>query len=154
PPVVGTAAGETLAGADTSTLVQGLGGNDSLTGGHGFDTLDGGTGADTLAGGFGSDTYIVDSANDVIQETNDSDQAPRIPASISIDPHSAAYANIEHVTLTGTAALNAPGDSGDNLLTGSAGANTLDGQGGVDQLAGGTGNDTYIVDRSDDSVIE
>src|SRR5262249_54619575 len=41
PPVVGTAAGETLAGADTSTLVQGLGGNDALTGGHGFDTLDG-----------------------------------------------------------------------------------------------------------------
>src|SRR5262249_29349332 len=138
----------------TSTLVQGLGGNDSLTGGHGFDTLDGGTGADPLSGGFGSDTYIVDSAKDVIQETNDSDQDDRIQASISIDLNSAAYANIEHVTLTGTAALNATGNDGDNLLIGNAGANILDGKGGDDQLAGGAGNDTYVVDSFGDLIFE
>src|SRR5262249_8529161 len=154
PPVVGTAAGETLAGADTSTLVQGLGGNDALTGGHGYDTLDGGTGADTLAGGFGGDTYIVDSALDVIQETNDFDRDDRIQASISIDLNNAAYANIEHVTLTGAAALNATGNSGENLLIGNAGANILDGHGGLDQFAGGAGNDTYVVDSFGDVIIE
>jgi Ca2+-binding RTX toxin-like protein len=153
-PLVGTSAGDTLAvavGGD-STLLQGLGGNDSLTGGKGADTLDGGTGSDSLVGGNGSDTYIVDSAKDVIVDIGGSDD--RIQASISIDLNAAAYAGIEHVTLTGTGALNATGTDLTNLLIGNAGNNILDGKGSDDQLAGGAGNDTYIVDSLDDQIFE
>ena len=152
--VVGTNAGDTLAvaaGVD-STLLQGLGGNDTLSGGKGSDTLDGGTGSDSLVGGNDNDTYIIDSAKDVIVDVSGTDD--RIQASISIDLNAAAYANIEHVTLTGTGALNATGNDGDNLLIGNAGANLLDGRGGDDQLAGGAGNDTYVVDSFGDVISE
>jgi Ca2+-binding RTX toxin-like protein len=127
--------------------VQGLGGNDSLVGGPGFDTLDGGIGADTLFGGSRSDTYVVDSVNDVISETNDFDADDRIQASISIDLN-AAPMRTSSMSRSRTGALNATGNSGDNLLIGNAGANILDGHGGADQLVGGAGNDTYIVDSS------
>ena len=154
-PLVGTSAGDTLSvvpGGD-STLLQGLGGNDSLSGGKGSDTLDGGTGSDSLVGGNDNDTYIVDSAKDVIVDISGTDD--RIQASISIDLNAAAYAGIEHVTLTGTGALNATGtDSVDNLLVGNTGANILDGKGGDDQLAGGAGNDTYVVDSENDLIFE
>jgi len=151
-PVVGTSAADTLV-TGSPQLVQGLAGNDTLTGSFGSDTLDGGTGTDRMTGGTGNDTYIVDNAKDVIVETG-GDTDDRIQASISIDLNAAAYANIEHVTLTGTGALHATGNGGENLLIGNAGANILDGQGGADTLAGGAGNDTYTVDNINDSVIE
>jgi Ca2+-binding RTX toxin-like protein len=151
-PVTGTSGGDTLAGATTSTLVQGLAGTDSLTGGAGFDTLDGGSGTDTLVGGAGSDTYIVDSAKDVVVDVSGDDD--RVLASIAIDLQSSTYDGIEHVTLTGTAALNVTGDEGENAIFGNAGANKLDGKGGGDVLAGGAGNDTYEVDNVADVVFE
>jgi Ca2+-binding RTX toxin-like protein len=78
----------------------------------------------------------------------------RIQASISIDLNAAAYFAIDHVTLTGTAALNATGNDNGNLLIGNAGANILDGKGGEDQLIGGAGNDTYVVDDPVDHEFE
>jgi Ca2+-binding RTX toxin-like protein len=151
-PVVGTSAGESLAAGASSTLLQGLGGNDTLTGSKDSDTLDGGTGSDSLVGGNGNDTYIVDSAKDVIADIGGTDD--RIQASISIDLNAAAYFAIDHVTLTGTAALNATGNDNDNFLIGNAGANILDGHKGEDLLAGGAGNDTYVVDNIDDLIFE
>ncbi|QIQ20217.1 calcium-binding protein [Zophobihabitans entericus] len=43
---------------DEDSILNGKGGNDTITGGKGNDTLIGGTGNDTLEGGSGSDTYI------------------------------------------------------------------------------------------------
>ena len=40
------------------------------------------------------------------------------------------------MTLTGTAALNATGDAGANMLIGNAGANKLDGKAGDDTMIG------------------
>ena len=152
-PINGTTAGESKEGTAISDLINGLGGNDTLTGDAGADTLDGGTGTDSLTGGAGNDTYVIDSASDKVSElVGDTDD--RIQASISIDLNAAAYANVEHVTLTGTGALHATGNALDNMLIGNAGANTLDGQVGADTLLGGAGNDTYVVDNSNDSVIE
>ena len=115
-PVIGTSAGDTLAAAATSTLVQGLGGNDSLTGGNGFDTLDGGTGTDTLIGGKGSDTYIVDSAKDVITELG-VDADDRIQASITHRPqrrglrrHRACHAHRHRRAATPPATATQPAD--------------------------------------------
>jgi Ca2+-binding RTX toxin-like protein len=63
-------------------------------------------------------------------------------------------ANLENLTLTGTAAINGTGNSLANRITGNAGANVLDGAGGRDTLIGGLGDDLYVVDSSDDVVTE
>ncbi len=148
-PQTGGAGNDTLTGFPQSELIRGLGGNDSLSGDFGFDTLDGGTGADTMAGGNGSDTYLVDSGKDVITESSGADD--RIRAAISIDL--ANYTGIEHVTLTGTAALKITGDAAANMLIGNSGNNTLDGGAGANTLIGGAGNDVYIVGGSIDPEL-
>jgi len=150
--IQGTAGDDNKAGTASSDVILGLAGNDSLTGLAGGDTLDGGTGADTMAGGTGNDTYVVDSVGDWIVE-GAGDANDRMLASISVDLN-VRYANIEHVTLTGTAALNATGNGADNMLTGNGGANILDGGVGDDTLIGGAGNDTYKVDSGTDVVTE
>ncbi len=66
----------------------------------------------------------------------------------------ALAANVENLTLTGTAAINATGNTLANTVTGNTGNNTLDGAAGTDTLKGGAGNDTYIVDVATDVVTE
>ena len=132
----------------------------TLTGGAGNDRLDGKGGADRMLGGSGDDTYVVDVANDVITE-NANEGVDTVEAGITYT----LGANVENLTLTGTAGLNGTGNTQDNVLTGNSGANnlsgaagddTLDGLGGADTLTGGTGNDTYILGRGygADTVVE
>ncbi|UUZ55977.1 hypothetical protein LP419_11450 [Massilia sp. H-1] len=46
-------------------------------------------------------------------------------------------ANVERLTLSGTAAINATGNNLSNLLVGNSGANLLDGGTGADTMSGG-----------------
>src|SRR5262249_14762438 len=133
PAIQGTSSADSKVGGSLSDLLVGLAGNDTLIGNGGADTLDGRTGTDSLLGGTGNDTYVIDSAGDKISETG-GDTDDRIQASISIDllAIALAFAGIEHVTLTGTAALNATGNGADNMLIGNGGANILDGGAGDD----------------------
>jgi Ca2+-binding RTX toxin-like protein len=131
--------------------VTGTVGNQSLDGGTGFDILDGGAGIDTLSGGAGNDQYLVDTDTDTIIESVDGG----IDTVISSFTQTNSLAdNVENLTLTGTAAINATGNtlpnrlvgnSGNNLLTGGAGNDTLTGGNGADTLTGGQGNDTLIL---------
>jgi Ca2+-binding RTX toxin-like protein len=140
-----------------NNVLTGNGRANTLTGGDGDDTLDGAGGKDSLVGGLGNDTYVVDVMKDVVTEA----------ASAGTDTVRSTVAwtlgaNVENLTLTGAAAVNATGNAVDNvltgnsaanLLTGNAGNDTLDGQGGADTLPGGTGNDTYLLGRGYESDL-
>jgi Ca2+-binding RTX toxin-like protein len=124
--------------------------NNVLTGNAGNNQLDGGAGADTLAGGAGDDLYAVDNVKDTIIE-NDGEGDDSVFASVTWT----LGANLENLSLTGTAALNGTGNALDNVLTGNTGKNTLnggagddtlDGAAGADSLVGGAGSDTFKVD--------
>jgi Ca2+-binding RTX toxin-like protein len=165
--------------ATGSSLDDRLYGNVSsniLLGGPGNDILDGRGGTDTMVGGTGADTYYVDSAGDVVVEfANEGTDWVATPFSYTLG------ANLENLSLLGTAAANLTGneldnqihgngyanvltgglgndrlyaENGDDQLFGGDGADLLDGGFGIDSMSGGTGSDTYIVDHANDVVIE
>ncbi|WP_284060408.1 calcium-binding protein, partial [Pseudomonas sp. NW5] len=63
----GTSGDDTLdfTGVTSALVVNGLAGNDTITGGSGADTLNGGEGNDTLTGGSGADTLTGGSGDDL-----------------------------------------------------------------------------------------
>ncbi|MBI5278480.1 MAG: hypothetical protein HY854_18720 [Burkholderiales bacterium] len=151
---IGTAGNDSLEGSI---------GNDSLEGLAGHDTLNGLAGDDTMVGSTGNDTYYVDTTGDVIDETGPlTDTRDHIISSIDYTLAGAA-ANIEYLTLTGVTAVNGignnfnnqiAGNSINNSLVGAGGNDTIDGGAGDDTMDGGDGNDTYLVDSTNDVIID
>ncbi|QYZ69151.1 beta strand repeat-containing protein [Neotabrizicola shimadae] len=145
--------GTTGSDGDFDNALLGSTGDDALLGLGGHDTLNGGAGGDLMVGGLGNDLYIVDNAADVVTEENN------LLAGAGIDLVQASISYtltnyVENLTLTGSAAINATGNTLNNVLTGNAASNVLDGKSGADTMIGGNGNDTYVVDSSSDVVVE
>ncbi len=126
----------------TAINATGNSANNRLTGNAGDNILNGDAGIDTLIGGFGSDTYIVDTTTDIITELA-AGGTDTVQSNVTFSL--TALANVENVTLTGTAAINATGNAADNILMGNSAVNTL---------AGDLGNDTYVVDSTPDILVE
>ena len=109
-----------------------------LTGNEAANTLNGGTGADKLIGGLGNDIYVTDGGDTLTEALNGG--TDRVLSSVSLT----LGANLERLTLTGSAAINGTGNSLANVLTGNGAANILNGGTGADKLIGGLGNDTFV----------
>ena len=115
-----------------------------ITGNSGNNVINGGFGADTLTGGLGNDTYYVDNIGDVVTEA--SGQGTDLV--ISTISYSLAGKQVENLTLTTTAAIDATGNGLDNIINGNSGANTLNGGYGHDVLAGKAGADIFLFSTS------
>ena len=144
--ISGSSASDTLNGVDGDDTLLGNGGNDLLIGEAGNDTLDGGTGIDKMMGGAGNDTYVIDNANDKVDEGANVDTGDEVKSSLLIG----LFAGIENYTYTGTKAWNFTGTSASNKISGNTASDTLNGADGNDTLAGNGGNDKLAGDLGDD----
>jgi len=136
---LGTTSTDILTGTSSDTVMMGDAGNDTLNGGAGNDLINGGAGADIMIGSTGNDSFVIDDVGDVVTEAlNEGTDTIFSPFTYTLG------ANLENLTLTGTAAINGTGNALDNVLTGNSAANIL---------IGGLGNDTYIID-SLDTIVE
>jgi Ca2+-binding RTX toxin-like protein len=142
------AAAVNATGNAVANVLTGNAAANRLTGLAGNDTLNGGAGVDTMSGGADNDSYYVNLASDLVVEASG--------AGTDTVYASASYTlvdNVERLTLLGTAALSATGNTLANLLTGNAAANLLSGSSGNDTLSGGAGNDTLVGGAGNDSLI-
>ena len=146
----------TLTGA---SAINGTGNTlaNTITGNDLANIINGLAGADTMIGGGGNDTYVVDNVADSIVES--------LGGGLDLVQSSVSYtlANyVDNLTLTGTSAINATGNTDNNTLIGNGGANillgllgsdNLNGGAGNDRLEGGLGNDTLTGGTGNDNFV-
>jgi Ca2+-binding RTX toxin-like protein len=145
--ISGTAANDSLTPTTTSgqsvlpTIFA-----DTISGLAGNDTLDGGAGADSLMGGAGDDLYVVDATDVVVEVAGEGTDTVQAAFSYTLG------AEVENLTLTGSASINGTGNAANNVLTGNSYANILSGLDGNDYLSGGNGADTLLGGAGGDTV--
>ncbi|WP_207103137.1 M10 family metallopeptidase [Paracoccus shandongensis] len=134
---------DSVTGSAAANRIAGGGGNDTLRGGDGGDTLAGGAGTDSLVGEGGDDVYTFDGADAIVETAGGGNDLVLSALSHTLG------ANVERLTLTGSAGIAGTGNGLANRIAGNTGNNVLTGLGGIDTMAGGGGNDTYVTDGLD-----
>jgi Ca2+-binding RTX toxin-like protein len=128
-------------GNDNANTITGNSLANNLTGNGGNDVLTGGSGLDTLAGGAGDDLYILYTTSDLTDQINEASGNGTDTIGSYLN-YTLNQANVETLSLLGTLAVSATGNSANNLLTGNNIDNVLIGGDGKDTLDGGLGSDT------------
>jgi Ca2+-binding RTX toxin-like protein len=118
-------------------------GDNVITGNAAANYLIGGGGLDTLQGGDGSDTYQVGAGVTVIEGLG-----AGTDTALAFGTHTLA-ANVEYLTLLGSAAANLTGNAVANRIIGNDAANRIDGGALADTLIGFGGHDTYVYSTGD-----
>ncbi len=103
-----------------------------------------------MTGYGGNDIYVADHAGDRVVE-GVGGGIDGVQASVTFDLRGQ---EIENLTLTGFAQINAIGNHRANRLNGNGADNLLNGFGAADIMRGFNGSDIYYVDDADDEVIE
>ena len=82
-----------------------------------------------MIGGLGNDIYVVNNGGDaVIENANEGTDT------VLVSFHFALPANVENLTLQGSADLQGYGNDLVNVITGNSGNNLLDGRAGADVM--------------------
>lgn len=106
----------------------------------------------TLTGGLGDDVYVVwDRTNTVIEAL---DEGIDTIETWGVHGFSLAdAANVENLSLMGSANSGAVGNSLANIIKGGQGNNYIDGAAGNDVLTGGGGRDNFVVRQGEGSDV-
>jgi Ca2+-binding RTX toxin-like protein len=117
--------------------------------GAGNDVFDnrGGTQTGGVFGGTGDDSYLIENQATLLYE-NAGEGTDSVSSSVSYY----LFANIENLTLTGSAGNFGVGNELANLLTGNTGANLLIAGAGDDTVNGGSGNDVLFGQDGADTL--
>jgi Ca2+-binding RTX toxin-like protein len=145
-PINGTNGDDTLNGTNSADTINGLDGRDTINGLDGNDIINGGKGRDTMNGGDGNDTYSVDNSTDIVNES-----AGQGTDTVNSNVNYVLSANVENLTLQGSANINGTGNADANILIGTSGNNILSGLGGADTIRGGLGKDTMTGGTGNDT---
>ncbi|MFZ1662813.1 MAG: calcium-binding protein [Paracoccaceae bacterium] len=123
----------TTGSGNDAIIVNGGNGN-VIYAGAGNDTMSGVGGIDTMYGGDGDDTYTVDSASDLVVETN----STATGGADTVNSWLASYtlgANVEKGRIMSSGTANLTGNSLNNALFAGSGNNILDGGAGTDSVS-------------------
>jgi Ca2+-binding RTX toxin-like protein len=131
---------DTIDGGIGTDFIASFAGNDSIFGGSGTDAINAGDGADTVAGGIGDDLVLGENGNDSLAG---GDGADRLEGGVGND------------TLSGDEGTDTlAGGDGTDRLEGGLGNDSLSGGAGADTLTGGAGDDIFVLDNSQDIIVE
>ena len=147
-------------GADVveDTVIQGDGGNDTITGGGGADNIQAGAGDDSIDGGLGSDSLAGDTGIDSLTYASRTANLSLFTDGIANDGEAGEGDNID---TTIDIILGGEGDDRINVSTqtftealyGHGGNDTLVGGNVADRLYGGPGNDDLRGFDGDDVLL-
>lgn len=137
--LLGTNSNDTINGNDLGNIIRAKAGDD---------VIDGGLGADTMIGGLGNETYYVDNTGDAtVEEIGEGIDSVYSSVSFNLG------ANVENLSLTGSADIDATGNELNNTMIGNIGNNILSGGQGNDVITDASGNDSYLFNLNDGQDI-